>query len=91
VLGSETDGVVICVKGGKTPREQVARVRDKLARAGVRILGVVLNDLSEESLRSSRQYGYYDAYYGAAPEGQAGTGESTGEPGAKPTRSAGTA
>ena len=29
VLGNQTDGVVLCVKGGETPREQVARVRDR--------------------------------------------------------------
>jgi capsular exopolysaccharide synthesis family protein len=49
VFGAQTDGVVLCVRGGKTPREQVARVRDKLVRANMRILGVVINDLSEEA------------------------------------------
>ncbi|MDL1952055.1 polysaccharide biosynthesis tyrosine autokinase, partial [Acidobacteria bacterium ACD] len=38
ILGNQTDAVVITVHGGKTPREHVARVRDKLRRANVRIL-----------------------------------------------------
>jgi capsular exopolysaccharide synthesis family protein len=64
VLGNQTDGVVLCVKGGETPREQVARVRDKLHRSNVRILGVVINDLVEERHGYADQYGYEDGYPG---------------------------
>jgi capsular exopolysaccharide synthesis family protein len=64
VLGHQTDGVVLCVKGGETPREQVVRVRDKLLRSNVRILGVVLNALAEEpGLYGAR---YDDGYYAEA-------------------------
>jgi succinoglycan biosynthesis transport protein ExoP len=49
VLGTQTDGVVLCVHGGRTPREQVARVRDRLLRSNVRILGVLINNLIEEA------------------------------------------
>jgi Mrp family chromosome partitioning ATPase len=55
---------VLCVKGGETPREQVARVRDKLSRSNVRILGVVINDLIEEKSGYADQYGYEDGYPG---------------------------
>ncbi len=69
VLGNQTDGVVLCVKGGKTPRELVARVRDKLFRSNVRILGVVINDLLEEKSGYADHYGYEDGYPGQdAPE-----------------------
>ena len=64
VLGNQTDGVVLCVKGGETPRELVARVRDKLLRSNVRILGVVINDLVEEKTGYADQYGYEDGYPG---------------------------
>lgn len=47
ILGNQTDGLVITVHGGKTPREHVARVRDKLRRANVRILGILINLLRE--------------------------------------------
>jgi succinoglycan biosynthesis transport protein ExoP len=67
VLGNQTDGVVLCVKGGKTPREQVARVRDKLYRSNVRILGVVINDLAEEKTGYRDHYGYEDGYPGQEP------------------------
>jgi capsular exopolysaccharide synthesis family protein len=64
VLGNQTDGVVLCVKGGKTPRELVSRVRDKLYRSNVRILGVVINDLAEEKGGYADPYGYEDGYPG---------------------------
>ena len=62
VLGHQTDGVVLCVEGGKTPREQVRRVRDRLLRANVRILGVLINNVTEVA----GGYGAldYDVYYG---------------------------
>jgi capsular exopolysaccharide synthesis family protein len=60
VLGYQVDGAVLCVRGGKTPREAVARVRDRLVRSNVRILGVLINNLEEPGT----QYGqyYYDTY-----------------------------
>lgn len=68
VLGNQTDGVVLCVQGGKTPREQVARVRDRLFLSNVRILGVVINNTQEQS----RGYAHADdVYYG---DGGYGTG-----------------
>jgi capsular exopolysaccharide synthesis family protein len=66
VLGNQTDGVVLCVKGGETPRDQVARVRDKLLRSNVRILGVVINGLTEEKGGYADPYGYEDGYPGRA-------------------------
>lgn len=65
LLGYQTDGVVLCVKGGETPRDQVARVRDKLLRSNVRILGVLLNDVVEEGDRY-RRYDYYEGEYPSA-------------------------
>jgi succinoglycan biosynthesis transport protein ExoP len=56
VFGQHTDGVVICVRAGRTPREQVRRVRDKLLRGGVPILGVLLNGLELDS----NYYGGYE-------------------------------
>ncbi len=68
VLGNQTDGVVICVHGGKTPRDQVARVRDRLLLSNVRILGVVINNTSDRS----RGYTHAeDMYYGEGGYGTA--------------------
>jgi len=63
ILGHQTDGVVLCVHAGKTPREIVARVRDDIRRANVRILGVLLNNLQADASSYSK-YQYYYKYYG---------------------------
>ncbi|MFN2386425.1 MAG: GumC family protein [Thermoanaerobaculia bacterium] len=63
VLGHQIDGVVLCVRGGKTPREEIARVLDILHRSHVRVLGVLINNLEEPAsaygLKASYDYGYY--------------------------------
>jgi succinoglycan biosynthesis transport protein ExoP len=63
LLGHEVDGVVLTVRGGRTSREHVMRVRDKLLRSKVRILGVLINNLEEEA----PIYGRYYDYYGKRP------------------------
>ncbi len=63
VLGHQTDGVVLCVQGGKTPREHVARIRDILLRSNVRILGVLINNLAEDT-GGYRAFDYDEIYYG---------------------------
>jgi Mrp family chromosome partitioning ATPase len=70
VLGNQTDGVVLCVKGGETPRDQVVRVRDKLLRSNTRILGVVINGLAEEKRGYADPYGYEDGYPGRIETGE---------------------
>lgn len=65
VMGNQVDGVVLGVEGGRTPREIVARVRDKLLRANVRILGVLINNLAEQSFDYGYYYHYYTGTYGA--------------------------
>lgn len=71
MIGSIIDGVVLTIRGGKTPREQIARVRDRLQRSNVRILGALINNLEEEQ----RTYGRYYAYYG--PQNQDVAGAAT--------------
>jgi capsular exopolysaccharide synthesis family protein len=64
IIGNQCDGVVIIVKGGATPREQVARTRDKLARSHARILGVLINRLEEDIPGYGKYYSYYGKAYG---------------------------
>jgi len=73
LVGHQTDGVVLCVQGGHTPREQVLRARDKLLRSSVRVLGVLLNNVAETA-DEYQGYDYYaaeDAGPGAADPGRA--------------------
>lgn len=67
VVGHKTDGAVVCIRGGETPREAVAKACAKLRRSGVRILGAVLNNLVEEPDAYGKDYNYDDSYYAGEP------------------------
>jgi len=59
VLATMADTVVLVVKGHATPRELVRDARDRLAMAGARLLGVVVNNVD---LAWGDLY-FYDDYY----------------------------
>jgi len=69
ILGNLADGVVLCVKGGATAREVVVRTRDKLSRAGARVLGVLVNNLPAP-------VGGYGGYYPYKGDGTYGYGDT---------------
>jgi polysaccharide biosynthesis transport protein len=58
VFAQQTDGAVLCVRGGETPREQVARAQERILRSGVSILGVLINALEPEPGHYYRPYAY---------------------------------
>lgn len=64
IIGNQCDGVVLIVKGGATPREQVIRTRDRLRRSNIRILGVLINQLEEDLIGYGKYYSYYGKAYG---------------------------
>jgi Mrp family chromosome partitioning ATPase len=66
VLGPQTDGVVLCVQWGRTPRDLVARARDLLHRGRVSILGAVLNNVAESFSAYGTGYAYEYGYGDAA-------------------------
>lgn len=47
VVGSMSDGALLVVRAGQTPRETVAEVKKRLDLAGTRLLGLVLNQRSD--------------------------------------------
>jgi capsular exopolysaccharide synthesis family protein len=76
VFGQYTDGVVLCVRAGQTARDQVRRVRDKLLRGGVPILGVLLSGLELGSnYYGGHEYRYLN--YGERPPGSETPGPKT--------------
>jgi capsular exopolysaccharide synthesis family protein len=66
VFALQTDGVVLCVRGGATSREHVIRARDRLRRSGVPIVGVLINALEPERAAYDR----YEYAYGYPREGR---------------------
>lgn len=65
LLGTQTDGAILCVRAGNTPRELSTSARDRLLWSGVRILGAALTMAEDETTRTD----YYDAYYMQSVEG----------------------
>jgi capsular exopolysaccharide synthesis family protein len=61
VIGSQTDGVVLCLRAGKVLRQDALTCRDRLLMNDVKILGTVLNRHREKT-GSGRKYYYYEAY-----------------------------
>lgn len=66
LVGSLTDGAVICVRAGKTPREPIQRARDKLLQSNVSVLGVLLNSVPEAREGYGYRYGVEQSYYSEA-------------------------
>ncbi len=66
LIGSQTDGIVLCVEGGSTSRDRVARIRNRLAKSNVPVIGVILNKLREPAFGYGygKSYRYYSAGYG---------------------------
>jgi succinoglycan biosynthesis transport protein ExoP len=59
-LGVKSDGVVLVVRAGKTPKSAVLQASALIANSGANTLGVVLNG-AEVSARSAYYYAYYRA------------------------------
>ncbi len=76
VFALQTDGVVLCVRGGATSREHVIRARDRLRRSGVPIVGVLINALEPERAAYDR----YEYAYGYPREGRPEVEEAKASP-----------
>jgi len=68
ILSVQTDGVVLVVRSGETPKEAFARTRDLLNSVKSRILGVVLNAVDSGAPDYYYSYRYYPYSYGYGPQ-----------------------
>jgi len=64
ILSSLTDGVLLVVRSGQTPKEAFTRTRDLLAGVKSRLLGVVLNAVDSSAPDYYYSYRYYPYAYG---------------------------
>lgn len=82
ILSALTDGVILVVRSGETPKEAFTRCRELLAAVNSRVLGVVLNAVDASSSNYYYSYRYYPyAYgygegYGYGEDSETGTKES---------------
>jgi len=79
ILSALTDGVLLVVRSGQTPKEAFTRSRDVLAAVKCRMLGVILNAVNADAPDYYYSYRYYPYAYGygyneETPEVPAGTG-----------------
>ena len=64
ILSALTDGVLLVVRSGQTPKEAFTRARDLLAAVKCRLLGVVLNAVDSSAPDYYYAYRYYPYAYG---------------------------
>ena len=64
ILSTSADGVVLVVRAGHTDREVVQHAVHQITSTGGHLVGAVLNDPSEITLRYGSPY-YYGSYYGS--------------------------
>ena len=62
ILSTMTDGVIMVVRAGDTPKDSVIQARKLLKGVNSKILGVVLNGIKESDLKYG-SYSYYYSYY----------------------------
>ena len=64
LLSTMVDGVLLVVKGGRTPREAALRSRKLLQDVGAQVCGVVLNNIDLQQHTEYYYQGYlYDSSY----------------------------
>jgi len=64
IVSTLTDGVLLVVRSGETPKEAFTRTRDLLTAVKSRILGVVLNAVDSRAPDYYYSYRYYPYAYG---------------------------
>ena len=68
ILSVQTDGVLLVVRSGETPKEAFTRTRDLLTSVKCRMLGVVLNAVDSSAPDYYYSYRYYPYSYGYGPQ-----------------------
>ena len=63
IISPHTDGVILVVKSGETPKEAAQEARRMLTTVNSKILGVILNSIDQAAMKYSHYYNYYRYYY----------------------------
>jgi succinoglycan biosynthesis transport protein ExoP len=72
VLSTMTDGVVMVTRAGSTPKDVAVQAKKLLTGVNAKILGVVLNGMTEADLKYGSYSYYYSHYYGDGYEDNKG-------------------
>src|SRR5712664_1178527 len=68
IISVQTDGVLLVVRSGATPKAAFTRTRDLLSSVKCHILGVVLNAVNSRAPDYYYSYRYYPYSYGYGPQ-----------------------
>lgn len=68
VLATNMDAVVLVIESGRNDKEIILKARGLLERVGIKISGVILNNVHEKNLYGD--YDYYYTYYSTDPGAQ---------------------
>ena len=68
IVSVQTDGVLLVVRSGETPKEAFTHTRDLLISVKCRLLGVVLNAVDSKAPDYYYSYRYYPYSYGYGPQ-----------------------
>ncbi|MGA2810737.1 MAG: polysaccharide biosynthesis tyrosine autokinase [Candidatus Acidiferrum sp.] len=68
ILSVQSDGVLLVVRSGETPKEAFSRTRDLLVSVKCHLLGVVLNAVDSSAPDYYYSYRYYPYSYGYGPQ-----------------------
>ena len=79
IISVQTDGVLLVVRSGETPKEAFTRTRDLLISVKCRMLGVVLNAVDPSAPDYYYSYRYYPYSYGYGPQEGADLSHVTNE------------
>jgi len=79
IISVQTDGVLLVVRSGETPKEAFTRTRDLLISVKCRMLGVVLNAVDSSAPDYYYSYRYYPYSYGYGPQEGADLSHVTNE------------
>jgi succinoglycan biosynthesis transport protein ExoP len=74
ILSVQTDGVLLVVRSGETPKAAFVRTRELLATVKCNLLGVVLNAVDSGAPDYYYSYKYYPYSHGYGPQEGLGTG-----------------
>lgn len=86
ILSVQTDGVLLVVRSGETPKEAFTRTRDLLVSVKSRLFGVVLNAVDSTAPDYYYSYRYYPYSYGYGPQEAAELHGRSDEPDEQPSR-----
>jgi capsular exopolysaccharide synthesis family protein len=66
ILASKADGLLLVINPGKVREDIAKQVNIQIEKIGVRLLGVIFNEIPQRDMKKIGEYSYYSSYYQSA-------------------------